>query len=57
MILNLLFYLCRWKVEDGGVEVVHGVMVDHHLVFDQQAFIEAMGAAIVIAAQANAARG
>ena len=31
MILNLLFDFCRWKVEDGGVEVVHGVMVDHHL--------------------------
>ena len=31
MILNLLFNCCRWKVEDGGIEVVHGVMVDHHL--------------------------
>ena len=33
MILNLLFDLCKWKVKDGGVEVVHGVMVDHHLFF------------------------
>ena len=31
MILSLLFDFSRWKVEDGGVEVVHGVMVDHHL--------------------------
>ena len=33
MILNILFDLCRWHVEDEGVEVVHGVMVDHHLFF------------------------
>ena len=33
MILNLLFYLCRWKVEEGGVEVVYGAMVDRHLFF------------------------
>ena len=51
MILNLLFDFCRWQVEDGGVEVVHGVMVD------QQAFIEAMGVAIATASQADAARG
>ena len=30
MILNLLFDLCRWKVEDGGVEVVHGAMIDYY---------------------------
>ena len=52
MILNLLFDLCRWKVEDEGVEVFHGVMVDCHLFL-----IEAMGAAIATAAQANATRG
>ena len=50
MILNLLFDLCRWQVEDEGVEVVHGVMVDRHLFFYQQAFIEAMGVAIATAA-------
>ena len=33
MILNLLFDLYRWKVEDEGVEVVHGAMVDHRLFF------------------------
>ena len=33
MILNLLFDLCRWKVEDGGIKVVHGVMVDRNLFF------------------------
>ena len=33
MILNLSFDLCRWQVEDEGVEVVHGVMVDRHLFF------------------------
>ena len=33
MILNLLFDLCRWQVEDMGVEVVDGAMVDHHLFF------------------------
>ena len=57
MILNLLFNLCRWQVEDGGVEVAHGAIVDHHLFFYQQAFIEAMGAAIATAAQVDAARG
>ena len=31
MILNLLFDFCKWKVEDRGVEVVHAVMVNHHL--------------------------
>ena len=31
MIINLLFDLCRLQVEDEGVEVVHGVMVDRHL--------------------------
>ena len=31
MILNLLFDLFRWQVEDGGIEVVHGAMVDRHL--------------------------
>ena len=31
MILNLLFDLCRWKVEDEGIEVVHGAMVDRHM--------------------------
>ena len=57
MILNLLFDLCRWKVEDGGVEVVHGAMVQPAPVFYQQAFIEAMGAAIARASQANVAKG
>ena len=33
MILNLLFDLCKWKVEDEDVEVVHGAMVDCHLFF------------------------
>ena len=33
MILNLLFDLCRWKVEDEGVDVVHEEMVDYHLFF------------------------
>ena len=33
MILDLLFDLCRWQVEDKGVEVVHEAMVDHHLFF------------------------
>ena len=33
MILNLLFDLCKWQVEDGGVEVVHEVMVDRYLFF------------------------
>ena len=33
MILNLLFDLCRWQVEDRGVEVVHGAMVDNRLFF------------------------
>ena len=50
MILNLLFNLCKWKVEDGGVEVVHGAMVDRHPVFYHQAFIETMGATIATAA-------
>ena len=31
MVLNFMFDFCRWQVKDGGVEVVHGVMVDHHL--------------------------
>ena len=30
MILNLLFDFCIWQVEDRGVEVVHGAMVDRH---------------------------
>ena len=33
MILNLLFDMCRWQVKDGGVEVVQGAIVDHHLFF------------------------
>ena len=33
MILNLLFNLCRWKVEDEAVEVVHRAIVDRHLFF------------------------
>ena len=31
MILYLLVDLFRWKVEDEGVEFVHGAMVDRHL--------------------------
>ena len=57
MILNLLFDLCRWKVDDGGVEVVHKVMVDHHLFFYQQAFIEATVVGIATATQADTTRG
>ena len=37
MILNLLFDLCRWQVEDRGVEVVHEAMVDRHLFFISRA--------------------
>ena len=32
MIINLLFNLCRLQVEDDDVEVVHGAMVDRHMV-------------------------
>ena len=49
--------MCRWQVEVRGVEVAHGVPVKHHLFFYQEAFIEAMGAAIATATQADAARG
>ena len=48
MILNLLFDLCRWSTGGDGRPPP---------VFVQQAFIEAMGATIATAAQANAARG
>ena len=58
MILNLLFDLCRWKVEDGGVEIVHvGRWSTATCFFIKQAFIEAMGATIAIATRANVARG
>ena len=29
--INLSFDMCRWLVEDGNVEVVHEVLVRHHL--------------------------
>ena len=29
--LNFPFDMCRWQVEDGDVEVVHGAIANHHL--------------------------
>ena len=28
---HFLFDLCRWKIEEEDVEVVHGKIVNHHL--------------------------
>ena len=47
--------MCRWQVEDGGVEVAHEVPVRHHLFFYQEAFIEAMGTTIATSIQDDAA--
>ena len=49
MILNLLFDFCRWQVEDGGRRGRPRGDGRPPPVFDQQAFIEAMGAAIATA--------
>ena len=57
MILNLLFDLCRWQVEDGGRRCRPWGDGRSPPVFVQQAFVEAMGAAIATTTQANAARG
>ena len=46
--------MCRWLVEGEDVEVVHKVLVKHQpLVFDQQAFAEAVGIAAAAVAQAS----
>ena len=45
--------MCKWKVEDGDIEVVHEVQVRHRLFFYQQAFVEAVGIAAVAIAQAS----
>ena len=35
--------MCRWKVEDGDVEVVHDVQVRHHLVFTSRPLLRLLG--------------
>ena len=57
MILNMLFDLCRWKVEDGGCRGHPRGFGRPPPIFYHQTFIEAMGAAIAIAAHADATRG
>ena len=49
--------MCRWQVEDWAVEVVHEVLVRHHLFFYQQAFAEAVGVAVAAIAHASVTGG
>ena len=47
----------RWQVEDEDVEDVHGAVANHHPIFYQQAFMEAMSFAFTSFSQASATGG
>ena len=56
--LNFPFDMCRWLVEDGDVEVVHEVLVKHHLFSISRPLLRLyVGIAAAAIAQSSAAGG
>ena len=43
----LPFDMCRWQVEDRGVEVVHEVQVRHHLFFTSKPLLRLLGSQLL----------
>ena len=52
--LNLPFEICRWLVEDGGIEVVQEVLAKHHQYLTSRPLLRVLGVAATTIAQAIA---